>query len=133
MFKLGIFLLVAIQDRCAYIDMDGCLLHRMPVPAGEFDALTYWKENLCVTRIVWHRLLVLYLLKLWRVKLYIWTNRSEQHRAVTHQALGRHLRLFTGEIYAGGNKHELERCGPCMDDQAKYIGQNIGDLLVRQL
>lgn len=126
------FILSAIFSRHAYIDMDGCLLQKMRMPQfrNALDALDYWMVNLDVTPIVRRRLLLLYLLKLFGVRLHIWTNRSLEHQWVTRCALRRHIWLFDEHYYLAGKKHLLARKGPCMDDQAKYIVEAYGDLLV---
>lgn len=119
----------------AYIDLDGCLLQRMPMPGGMTpdEALAYWMANLCVTPIVWRRLALLYVLRLLGVRLHVWTNRSPQHGEVTRAALGRHIRLFHSTLLCGGHKLRVVRMGPCMDDQRKYVGHVAGDYLVKRL
>lgn len=73
------------------------------------------------------------MLRVLGVRLYVWTNRPPQHEPITRQALGRHAWLFTGMHHLDGKKHLLCRAGPCMDDQAKYVGTQYADLLVKQL
>jgi len=126
------FILCAWRSGHAYIDMDGCLLEKMPMPSGmpKPDALAYWVANLKPTPIVRQRLWVLYLLKGLGVRLYAWTNRWPAHEAVTRQALGRHARLFSAMYYLAGHKETTPRHGPCMDDDARYVGAVCGDLLV---
>jgi len=132
------FILSAIYLRCAYIDLDGCLLHRMRCPPelklrGE-AALEWWTANLCPTPIVIRRLILLYILRLAGVRLYIWTNRSPKHEKVTRQALGRHMWLFSSWFYLSGGKHKFRLWGPCMDDQEKYVKGGRGwSLLVEQV
>lgn len=126
------FFLSAVRCRCAYIDLDGCLLERLVIPKSvpKEEALEYWKANLCPTRIIRHRLLLLYVLRSCGVRLIVWTNRAPYHDKVTRAALGRHAGLFSGWLYMEGNKHRVFRCGPCMDDDAKFIGKAFADLLV---
>ena len=132
--KTLLFILHAVRSGHAYIDMDGCLLRRMPVPAWvpPEEALDWWIANLTPTPIVKRRLALLYLLRFCRVRLYIWTNRGGRHHPVTALALGWHLWLFEDWLYMDGQKHRIPRRGPCMDDQAKYVCER-GDLLVKQL
>lgn len=128
------FLIMAHQTKNAYIDMDGCLLHRMPIPAHvpPEQALEYWMANLCATRVIKRRLVLLYVLRAMGVRLHVWTNRSPQHEAVTRQSFGRHYyRLFATTHYGAGQKRHYPRCGPCMDDEAKNVGAYPGDLLVK--
>jgi hypothetical protein len=129
------FIKSALSTGYAYIDLDGCLLRRMRVPAhvDPKDALSWWTDNLCVTPIVKRRLALVYLLHMCGVELFIWTNRAHTHIDVTHKALGKHMTLFKFSYFLGGRKQLINRLGPCMDDQAKYIGKTYHDLLVKQL
>lgn len=131
--KLLAFILSAVRNGCAYIDLDGCLLEPMRVPPEIHPemALAYWVANLEPTPIVKRRLALLYVLNALGVRLYLWTNRSDFHMRVTHLALGRHARLFRCAYFMGGCKETLVRFGPCMDDSPKYIGTRFADLLVR--
>lgn len=107
----------------AYIDLDGCLLHRMRCPESvpASDRLIWWTANLKPTPIVYPRLVLLYVLRVLGVRLQIWTNRSGQHMAVTEQALGRHMWLFDDGWFCDGKKDEARLWGPVMDDQQKYV------------
>lgn len=135
------FMFSACWHGYAYIDLDGCLLHRMRCPDRDWkgerirDHLKWWTENLCVTPIVTRRLVLLYILRLLGVKLAIWTNRQSYHQAVTEQALGRHMWLFSFAFYCSGQKHKSKPLGgPVMDDQEKYLDCGTGfNLLVEQL
>ena len=127
------FVLEARRCGNAYVDMDGCLLHKMPIPPhiAPECALDYWMANLSPTRVVWTRLAFLYLLKAVGVKLHLWTNRSPQHEAVTRVSLGRHYAMFSTHHYGAGQKRDVVRQGPCMDDEERNIGADFCDLLVR--
>lgn len=133
------FILSAIYMRCAYIDLDGCLLQRFRCPPdirkyGPNVVLEWWTANLKPTPIVIRRLILLYILRACGVDLYIWTNRSPQHERVTRQALGRHMWLFSSWFYLSGGKDKFRLWGPCMDDQEKYLRCGIGhSLLVEQV
>ena len=131
--KLLRFLSDARRYGNAYIDIDGCLLHKMPIPehVPASEALDYWMANLCATKVVWRRLLLLYFLKLLGVRLHLWTNRSPQHEAVTRASFGRHYALFDTYHYGAGTKKHLQRFGPCMDDEARNIGTMFNDMLVK--
>lgn len=131
--KLLRFLIMAFRTKNAYIDMDGCLLHRMPIPAHvtPAEALDYWMANLCETRLIKRRLVLLYVLRAMGVQLHLWTNRSPQHEPVTRGSFGRHYRLFSSHHYGAGQKRHHPRCGPCMDDEEKNVGAYPGDLLVK--
>lgn len=125
------FIARALKSRCAYIDMDGCLLRPMKVPDRILPAkrLDYWTRNLCATPVVKRRLPLLYLLRAMGVRLY-WTNRAPQHKALTFAALGVHARLFSATtFFMAGAKDKVKRVGPCIDDDARYVFQ--GDLWVR--
>lgn len=130
------FIFSAWLHKCAYIDMDGCLFKRMrcPLGMGANAALAWWGANLAPTPIIRRRLVLLYMLRLLGVRLYIWTNRWPQHKNLTRQALGRHAWLFDPQwLFFEGAKQDFYRCGPCMDDQKKYVGTKYADLLVKQL
>lgn len=134
--KLLKFIASAWLHRHAYIDLDGCLLRKMKMPrmpGGPDAALAYWGANVAPTPIVRKRLVLCYVLKLLGVRLYIWTNRWPQHDAVTRQALGRHMWLFSGTYYMEGKKATIARLGPCMEDQKKFLGTKYADLLVEPL
>lgn len=127
------FLIAAITYGNVYVDMDGCLLHRMPIPphVPPSEALDYWMANLCQTRLIKRRLALLYVLRAMGVKLHVWTNRSPQHEAVTRDSFGKHYRLFSSHHYGAGKKRQYPRCGPCIDDEEKNVGAYPGDLLVK--
>lgn len=128
--RLLLFVVTAVYRRNAYIDLDGCLLHKFSVPFNvKKNRLQWWMDNLSPTPIVKRRLWMLYLLKLFGVKLHIWTNRSLCHAKVTQTALGKHMRLFSGVYFMGGKKDELPRFGPCIDDEPKYVIR-FGDVCV---
>lgn len=118
------FVLSARKHGHAYIDMDGCLLHKMPIPAHvpPEQALDYWMANLCKTDVVLHRLALVYLLKALGVQVHLWTNRSPEHESVTRASLGRHYALFSSYHYGAGSKRQVTRLGPCMDDEERNIG-----------
>lgn len=118
------FVLSAVWYGHAYIDMDGCLLHRFRCPPGSYGefALQWWMDNLRPTPIVYPRLVLLYVLRALGVRLHIWTNRSPQHKPVTRTALGRHVWLFDTQVYGAGQKAgAVLLLGPVMDDQPKYV------------
>lgn len=133
------FIFDALRYRCAYIDLDGCLLRRMRCPMGTgmkgIDFLLWWRENLTVRPVIKRRLPLLYLLKFLGVRLYIWTNRDFWlHCQVTYQSLGPHLRLFFGHQFYDGQKILSRVPGPVMDDQKNYLACGKGrGLLVSQL
>jgi hypothetical protein len=129
------FIVSAWLHRHAYIDLDGCLLRKMPMPGGMTmdEALVYWVANLRPMPIVRRRLVLCYVLRLLGVRLYVWTNRPLEHEPITLAALGLHAWLFSAMYHLEGHKQELRRFGPCMDDQAKYVGNQFADLLVQQL
>lgn len=127
------FVLAAHRHGHAYIDMDGCMLHKMPIPehVPAEQALAYWMANLCPTRLVMHRLVLIYILRAMGVQVHLWTNRSPQHAQVTQQSFGRHYRLFASHHYGAGYKRHLQRQGPCMDDEERNIGDFDGDWQVK--
>lgn len=126
------FIRNARQCGHAYIDMDGCLLHKMPIPSHVLpdQALDYWMANLCATRVVRHRLALLYVLKLLGVQLHLWTNRSPEHEPVTRASFGRHYAVFVDHHYGAGKKRKVQRLGPCIDDEERNVGTDFQDLLV---
>ena len=131
--KLLRFFIAALKHRHVHVDMDGCLVHRMPIPAHvpPEQALDYWMQHLCATKVIKSRLALLYFLRAIGVQLHVWTNRSPQHEPATRQALGRHYTLFTTHHYGAGQKKHLPRLGPCIDDEERNIGAHPGDLLVK--
>jgi hypothetical protein len=119
------FMASAVYYRCAYIDLDGCLLKRMRCPAelnlrGVY-ALLWWDKNLKPTPIIKSRLALLYVLRLLGIELHVWTNRAPYHETVTKQALGRHVWLFQHMHFLHGIKIETKVFGPIMDDQPAYL------------
>lgn len=132
------FVLAALDAGVAYIDCDGCLLKKFPVPehlkGRPVLALLWWTTNLQPTPVIWHRLLLLYLLRLFGVRLILWTNRSAHHRTVTAHALGKHMRLFSECRFLGGAKIKQGLDGPVMDDDEKFLACGRGPgLLVKSL
>lgn len=143
------FIFDAVRYRCAYIDLDGCILRRMRVkddaryihfmstqPGTNFHPMVWWRENLTVRPLIKRRLPLLYLLRyVFRVKLHIWTNRDFWlHGQVTIQSLGKHHRLFSGWQFHNGTKIQTRVPGPVMDDQKNYLACGKGrGLLVSQL
>lgn len=130
------FILSACYHCCAFIDLDGCLLERMPVPQciPRFDRLNWWTANLRPTPIVKRRLFLLYVLRVFGVELYVWTNRGPEHDIVTRRALGRHVDIFEKFIYGNGRKTDIIVWGPVMDDQEEYLAYGLGHgLKVKQL
>lgn len=133
------FIFDALRYRCAYIDLDGCLLLRFKCPHSlglkGIEWLLWWRENLPVRPIIKRRLPLLYLLRLLGVKLIVWTNRDKlMHHGVTIQSLGRHRWLFSEEQYYDGQKIMSRVPGPVMDDQKPYLACGKGrGLLVFQL
>lgn len=123
------FILAAYKSGHAYIDMDGCLLHKMPIPSHvpAEQALNYWMVNLCPTRVVLHRLAFVYFLKALGVQVHLWTNRSPEHEQVTRESFGWHYGLFASYHYGAGYKRHVRRQGPCMDDEDRNVGDVDGD------
>jgi hypothetical protein len=129
------FIFDAVKYGRAYIDVDGTILKKFPVP-DYVDAdrkLKWWKDNLAPTAVIRRRLPLLYLLRALGVKLIIWTNRSPQHEYVTRKALGRHANLFSLFQMYDGQKDINHPMGPVMDDQEKYINKTFNGLLVEAL
>jgi hypothetical protein len=130
------FIASALKYGRAYIDVDGTILKKYPVP-DYVDAdrkLKWWSDNLAPTPVIKRRLPLLYFLRALGVKLYAWTNRSPQHEGVTRKALGRHQGLFYRYQMYDGRKSASYTQGPIMDDQEKYITRRtMGDLLVKSL
>jgi hypothetical protein len=132
MKRLVLFVLDACRRGHVYVDMDGCLLHKMPIPGHipPEGALDYWMKNLGPTGVVKRRLAFLYFLKILGVELHLWTNRSPQHELVTRASLGRHYAMFASCHYGAGKKREVQRLGPCIDDEERNVGSDFHDLLV---
>lgn len=129
------FIARAVQCRSAYIDMDGCLLRAISIPAHipPRDGLTWWLANIRATTIVRRRLLLLYVLRAVGVRLYVWTNRPECLKAMTWSALGVHRRLFSGSHFMAGQKWRVPRSGSWIDDEARHVDSARGDLLVASI
>lgn len=130
------FISTAFSAGVAYIDCDGCLLKKFPVPASVPTAykLRWWKHNLEPTSVIRRRLPLLYFLRFFGVHLVLWTNRDWMHRDVTLQALGKHIELFSLLRFRSGSKIIDRLDGPVMDDDGIYLtcGKGAG-LLVRSL
>lgn len=122
------FIFNAYRAGVAYIDVDGCILKKFPVPTHVFShaALSWWKENLQPTEIVRSRIALLYVLRALGVRLVLWTNRANEHRPVTYRALGRHRDLFSELRFYNGAKDRSQPVGPVMDDDAKYVALGRG-------
>lgn len=133
------FIASALWYRCAYIDLDGCLLRRQRCPQNlglkGIEFLLWWRENLTIAPLIKRRLPLLYLLRFLGVRLVLWTNRdSMMHSRVTVESLGLHLWLFREAIYYDGQKILSRVPGPVMDDQKAYLSCGRGaSLLVSQL
>lgn len=133
------FFLSAVRYRCAFIDLDGCILRRMRCPRNlglkGVEFLLWWREHLSVQPIIRRRLPLLYILRIMGVKLIVWTNRDASlHSNVTLQSLGIHARLFSDIRYYDGTKIQSRVPGPVMDDQINYLACGKGHgYLVTQL
>lgn len=118
------FIRAAFSAGVAYIDCDGCILKKFPVPdyiQQGIWRLLWWRQNLQPTPVIWHRLPLLYFLRLFGVRLVLWTNRGMQHRSVTTASLGKHIRLFDEMRFRDGCKILDRLDGPVMDDDAAYF------------
>jgi hypothetical protein len=130
------FIAAAMRAGVAYIDCDGCVLKKFPVPESVSRPykLLWWKYNLEPTPVVWRRLSLLYFLYFIGVRLVLWTNRDWSHRAVTVLALGKHIRVFSVLRFRGGTKILDRLDGPVMDDDVAYLSCGTGPgLLVKSL
>lgn len=118
------FISAAFTANVAYIDCDGCILKKFPVPEriqGGALKLLWWHLNLDATPVIKRRLPLLYFLHLFGIRLVLWTNRSPEHRRVTLESLGRHARLFKGIRFRAGMKILDRLDGPVMDDDESYF------------
>lgn len=136
------FIFDAVRYRCAYIDLDGCILRRFKCPHSlalqgirGVGWLLWWRDNLPVRPVIKRRLPLLYLLRLLGVRLVAWTNRDQGlHHEITRQSLGFHNWLFAEFQYWDGTKILTRTKGPVMDDQPKFLACGKGrGLLVSQL
>lgn len=126
------FLVSAVRCGVAYIDCDGTLVEKFPVPPGIEVPLLWWSENLQPTARKRGPILLCRLLKAMGVRLILWTNRGWQHEVVTRRALGRHWYLFDEVQFRGGLKIQDRLDGPVMEDDARYfICSRYASLLVR--
>lgn len=136
MTKLIKFIRAAFDAGVVYVDCDGTLLKKFPVPehiCSPFKLL-WWSTNLDVTPVIKRRLPLLYLLRLFGVRLVLWTNRGMQHWPVTHKALGRHAMLFDMVRFRGGTKVLDSLDGPIIEDDERYLAcTQHPSLLVRSL
>lgn len=117
------FIFAAVKTRVAYIDCDGCILKKFPVPEHICMPfrLMWWRLNLAPTPVIRTRLIVLYVLRLLGVRLVLWTNRGLQHCFITVDALGKHAQLFDEMRFRDGNKILDKLDGPIMEDDARYL------------
>jgi len=131
------FISAAVTAGVAYIDCDGCVLKKFPVPKqlqGGPYALLWWKRNLEPTPVVKRRLPLLYFLHFMGVKLVLWTNREWGHSEITLKALGKHIRVFSLLRFRGGIKILDRLDGPVMDDDSAYLACGAGcGLLVKSI
>lgn len=117
------FIAAAFTAGVAYIDCDGCILKKMPVPdtVPMPYRLIWWKHNLQPTPVIKRRLPLLYFLRFFGVRLVLWTNRERSHRMLTMRALGKHIKLFSMLQFLGGTKVLDRLDGPVMDDDPAYF------------
>lgn len=129
------FAIASLRDGMAYIDCDGCILKRFPVPEAVEDKLAWWIANLAPTPRITSRLVFLWALRRLGVTLVLWTDRSPQHEPVTVAALGPYAKLFQWMEFHGGVKKLNRRPqGPVMDDKPEYVALGLGGgLLVESL
>jgi hypothetical protein len=130
------FIAAAFTAGVAYIDCDGCILKKFPVPSNVPMPykLLWWTHNLEPTVVIRRRLPLLYFLYFIGVRLVLWTNREYSHCMITRQALGKHVRIFSMLRFRGGTKILDRLDGPVMDDDRAYLpcGKGAG-LLVKSL
>lgn len=136
MIKFIRFIKAAFDTGVVYVDCDGVLLKKFPVPehvAGGLKLL-WWSLNLEETPIIKRRLPLLYLLRLFGVRLILWTNRGIQHHKITISALGRHILLFDMLRFRNGLKIEDRLPGPVIEDDERYfVCTRLPSLLVKPL
>lgn len=134
MIALLKFLFSAYRAGVAYIDCDGCILKKFPVPSyvPKDQALEWWKTCLKPTAILRHRIALLYVLRFLGVRLILWTNRRPTHRPITYLALRAHWSLFDHDEmhFCDGQKGSLFLEGPVMDDDPKYAALGFGHNLL---
>ena len=139
MIKFLKFICAAFDTGVVYVDCDGTLLKKFPVPEhiskhGADLALLWWSFNLVPTPVIKRRLPLLYFLRLFGVRLVLWTNRGPQHRRVTLEALGSHVHLFDTTRFRGGGKVLDRLDGPLIEDDERYlVCTHLPSLLVKPL
>lgn len=117
------FIIAAFTAGVVYVDCDGCVLRKFPVPKtvpGVF-ALLWWRTHLQPTKVIKRRLPMLYFLRLFGVRLVLWTNRMHRHRGVTIESLGTHAWLFDELRFRDGCKITDRLDGPVIDDDGIYL------------
>jgi hypothetical protein len=128
------FIRAARKAGVAYIDVDGTLLKKFEVPDSvpAEERLLWWLANKHRAKRVWSRIALLWVLRLLRVRLIMWTNRSGGLRLVTYSSLGRYTwSLFEGFQFHGGHKRYSYPLGPVLDDEPEYVALGRpGSLLV---
>lgn len=117
------FIIAAFTAGVVYVDCDGCVLKKFPVPdlVPRVFALLWWRIHLQPTKIVKRRLPLLYFLRLYGVRLVLWTNRMPRHRELTIESLGAHAWLFDELRFRDGFKIQDRLDGPVMDDERIYL------------
>jgi hypothetical protein len=124
------FLFSAYRAGVAYIDVDGCVLKKFPVPSyvPKHESLNWWKEHLKPTQVVFSRIVLCYVLSAIGVRLILWTNRRPTHRPITYLALRSHWKLFDWDemYFCEGQKERVFLEGPVMDDDPKYVALGVG-------
>lgn len=139
MFALLKFICAAFDAGVVYVDCDGTLLKKFPVPEHIHKhnaalALLWWSFNLEATPVIKRRLPLLYFLRLFGVRLVLWTNRGPQHRSITLKALGVHLFLFGATRFRNGCKVLDRLDGPVIEDDERYlVCTRLPSLLVKPL
>lgn len=122
------FIFSALRTGVAYIDVDGCVLKKFPVPCYVpiHARLEWWRAHLQPTAVVRSRVVLLYVLRALGVHLVLWTNRAPEHFDVTRKALGKHWKLFRRFRFCDGRKEDDSLSGPVMDDDQKYVDLGVG-------
>lgn len=64
---------------------------------------------------------MLYVLNALGVRLFLWTNRSPEHKYVTMKSFGKHWALFDDAFFHSGTKILASVPGPIMDNEEKYM------------
>lgn len=115
-----------VSRQTVFVDVDGTILKSFKIPENVTgNKLVYWNENLTKTSIIFSRIAICIILKIVGCKLVIFTDRGENHKNITIDALGIFKNLFSDFQFYAGKKHNFYNPEMFLiDDNKKFVGKN---------